>query len=205
MPIGNDEYTPTCAASCSDQTLAAAGETNCANSINLELAEINELYLDEKSATFGTPKNPILTYTPWSDNAAVLTTWKAAHDQTSAAKVRTYYGTGEKPEPNETTLTLHRGKIASIGTRHTLVYTINIIDDDTYQALLKLQACKGTFHMWYATDTYLYGADKGIIADVEKVVITKTGGRGDNSKAIITLGWNAYSDPVRDLKPWTSV
>jgi hypothetical protein len=202
MPIGNDEYSPTCADSCSAQVLAALGDTNCANSTNIELSEINELYLDEKSATFGTPTNPVATYTPGSDNATGLNTWYAAKSNTTASKVRFLYGIGEKPEPNETTITLHKGKTQSIGTRHTLVFTINVIDDATYDFLRKLQACKGNYHLWFATDTYFYGGDNGIMVDIEKVTLPKTGGRGENAKGIITVSWNAVADPIRDLKPW---
>jgi hypothetical protein len=203
MPIGNDEYTPSCAASCAAETLASVGETDCITENALELSEINELYLDTKSATFGTPTNPVLTYTPWTDNEAVLLTWFAAKSNSTAAKVRFLYGRGEKPEPTETTLTLRKNKTVSLGTRHTLVYTIDVIDDITYQFLMKLQACKGQFHAWFSTDTYFYGGDNGIIVDIEKVVMPKTGGRGENAKGIITLSWSAKSDPVRDAKPWS--
>lgn len=200
--VGNDLYTPSCAASCSDQTLAAFGDTDCANEENLELSEINELYLDEKSTTAFEPKNPVTGYVADADNATVLTTWRAAYDNTTSAKVRLLHGVGEKPEPQETIITLHRGKSSSIGTRHTLAYTVNIIDDTTYNALRKLQACKGQYHAWFSTDTYFYGGKNGTLVDVEKVVFPKTGGRGENAKCIITVGWNAKADPIRDKRVW---
>ena len=203
MPIGNDEYTPSCAASCSTETLNAVGDTDCISDNSIELSEINELYLDTKSATFGVPTNPVATYTPWADNEASLLTWFAAIDNTTASKVRLILGRGEKPEPTETTLTLRKNKTVTLGTRHTLVYTIDAIDNTTYQFLQKLQACKGQFHAWFSTDTFFYGGDNGIIVDVEKVVMPKTGGRGENAKGIITLGWSAKADPVRDVKPWS--
>lgn len=203
MPVGNDEYAPTCAASCSAETLAAVGDTDCISDLSLELSEINELFLDTKSATFGTPTNPVGTYTPWTDNETALLTWFAARSNSTAAKVRLFYGRGEKPEPTETTVTLRKNKTHSLGTRHTLVYTIDVIDQTTYQALLKLQACKGQFHAWFSTDTFFYGGDNGIIVDIEKVVFPKTGGRGENAKCIITLSWSGKSDPVRDEKPWS--
>ncbi|MFZ1786710.1 MAG: hypothetical protein WAT92_00300 [Saprospiraceae bacterium] len=201
--VGNDEYNPTCGVSCSAETLLAVGETDCVSENSLELSEINELFLDTKSATFGTPTNPVASYTIWTDNESDLLTWYAAKSNVTAAKVRFYYGRGEKPEPTETTLTLRKNKIVSIGTRHTLVYTIDIIDQTTYQALRQLQACKGQFHAWFSTDTYFYGGDNGVIVDVEKVVFPKTGGRGENAKCIITLSWSAKADPVRDIKPWS--
>lgn len=203
MPVGNDEYAPICAASCSSETLAAVGDTDCISGDSLELSEINELYLDTKSATFGTPTNPVASYTPWSDNESDILTWFAGKSNSTANKVRFYYGRGEKPEPTETTITLRKNKVYSLGTRHTLVYTIDVIDQTTYQALLKLQACKGQFHAWFATDTFFYGGDNGIIVDIEKVVFPKTGGRGENAKCIITLSWSAKADPVRDPKPWS--
>ena len=200
--IGNDLYTPTCAASCSDQTLDAVGDTDCANEENLELSEINELYLDEKSATLFVPTNPVTGYVVDTDNSTALSTWKGLVDNSTSSKTRLYHGVGEKPEPQETIITLHRGKTSSIGTRHTLVYTINIIDAVTYKGLRKLQACKGQYHGWFSTDTYFYGGLNGILLDVEKVVFPKTGGRGENAKCIITLGWNAKADPVRDKRTW---
>ena len=113
------------AASCSAETLAEVGDTDCISDLSLELSEINELFLDTKSATFGTPTNPVATYTPWADNEAVLLTWFAAKHNTTASKVRYYYGRGEKPEPTETTVTLRKNKTHSLGTRHTLVYTVD--------------------------------------------------------------------------------
>lgn len=203
MPVGNDEYAPTCATECSDNLLAPVGDTDCPNFENLELSEINELFLDEKSAVFGIPKNPVATYTAWGDNAAALATWYAGVDNDTASNLRLYHGIGEKPEPTESTVTLHKGKTATAGKpRHVMTFTINLIDNVTYKALLKLQACKGTYHGWFGTDTYIYGGDNGIILDVEKVTFPKTGGRGDNAKAIITVSWSAISDPVRDLKVW---
>lgn len=200
--MGNDQYTPSCATNCSDNLLAAVGNTDCANEFNIEIAEINELYLDEKSTTFGVPKNPITGWVQDTDNATVLTTWRAAVSNTVASKVRFLFGIGSKPEPAETQITLHKGKLVSLGTKNSLLYTINIIDDATYNFLRKLQACKGTYHGWYATDTYFYGGLNGIILDVEKVVFVKDGGRGSNSTCVITFGWSAKADPVRDKKTW---
>ena len=201
--IGNDLYAPTCATECSDNLLNAVGDTDCPNEASLELSEINELFLDEKSAVFGIPKNPVATYTAWGDNATDLVDWYGDVDNTVASKLRLYYGVGEKPEPNESTITLHKGKTAQAGKpRHTLSFTINLIDQTTYQALLKLQACKGQYHAWFGTDSYIYGGDNGIIVDVEKVTFPKTGGRGDNAKSVIVLSWSASADPIRDPKPW---
>lgn len=199
----NDEYTPSGAVDCSAQLLAAVGDTSCPSDLTIELAEINVLHLDEKDETTpGSPKNPILTYTEGGDNEAVILTWRATHDNTVASKVRTFVGTGEKPEPTTTTITLHKGVNFDLVTRHTLVYTINIMDDPTYLALRTLQANKGQYHMWNCTDTYLHGGDKGVIVDVEKVVFPKTGGRGENTKCIITMGWNAKAEPLRDVLPY---
>lgn len=200
--MGNDQYTPSCATDCSLNTLAAFGNSDCANEDNIELAEINELYLDEASTTFGVPKNPITGWVQNADNSAALTTWRAAVDNTTASKVRLLYGIGEKPEPAETTITLHKAKVVSLGTKNSLVFTINIIDESTYNALRKLQACKGTYHMWFATDTKFYGGLNGIRGDVEKVVFPKSGGRGSNATCVITIGWSAKADPVRDAKTW---
>jgi len=202
MPNGNDNYTPSCAASCSAETLNAVGSTDCANLSNLELAEINEIYLSEPSATPLQATNRITTYTAWGSNAAAISTWKGLENNDAAGGLRVIYGRGEKPEPEETTLTLRKGKQVTLGTRHRLVYTIDVIDNKTYQFLMKLQACKGTYHVWYCTDTYLYGGQDGIVADIEKVTLDYSGGRGENVKARITLSWSAKADAVRDPKTW---
>jgi hypothetical protein len=199
----NDEYTPSCATDCTDQLLAAVGDTGCASDLTVEMAEINFIHLDEKDPTTpGSPKTPIAGYSLDADNATVILTWRALHDNATASKIRSLVGIGEKPEPNESAITLHKGITYSIGTRHVMTYTINVINDASYKFLRTLQACKGQYHLWFGTDTYLYGADKGIIADIEKIVFPKTGGRTDNSKCIITFGWNAKSDPVRDALPY---
>lgn len=204
MGYGNDLYAPSCGTTCAATLLASVGNTDCASEATVELAEINELYLDEPSATAGIPKNPITGWTlaDAEKNATELTTWKGLHDNTTASKVRSFYGIGEKPEPQETEVNLHKGKKVSIGTRHMLNFTVNVIDDTTYLALRTLQGCKGTYHLWYATDKNLYGGLNGIQVSVEKVVFVMSGGRGDITKAVITLGWNALTDPVRDPKTW---
>lgn len=202
----NDLYTPSCATDCDDQALAATGNTHCPSANSLELAEINILHLAQKdSATPGSPIAPIASYAVDGDNETAILAWRAAHDNTTANAVRTYVGTGEKPEGSSTDITLHKGIVFSLENRHQLVYTISIIDQATYKALRTLQACKGKFHAWFCTDSYIYGADKGIIVDVEKVVFPKTGGRGDVGKCIITLGWSAKADPIRDPLPYEVV
>ena len=35
--IGNDEYAPACAASCTAETLAAVGNTDCVSDLSIEL------------------------------------------------------------------------------------------------------------------------------------------------------------------------
>ena len=205
MGYGNDLYAPSCGTTCAATLLAAVGNTDCASESTVELAEINELYLDEPSGTTANvPKNPITGWTlaDAEKNATELTTWKGTHHLSTASKVRPFYGIGEKPEPTETEVPLHKGKKVSIGTRHSLNFTINVIDDTTYLALRTLQGCKGTYHAWFATDIYLYGGLNGIVCDIEKVVFVKSGGRADIAKAVITLGWNALTDPVRDPKTW---
>lgn len=202
MPNGNDNYTPSSATSCSAETLAAIGATDCANSSNLELAEINEFYLSEKGANEGEAANRITTYTAWGSNAAAIATWRGLVDNTGNGGLRLIYGRGEKPEPEETTITLRKNKQVTLGTRHRMVYTVDVIDNSTYQFLMKLQAWKGAYHAWYCTDSYLYGGQDGIIADVEKVTFDFSGGRGENTKARITISWSAKADPVRDAKTW---
>lgn len=200
--IGNDLYTPSCATACSSNLLASVGDTDCANEDNIELSEINEVFFDEKSTTAFEPKNPVATYTEGSDNSAGLLTWITATDNTTASKVRRINGVGEKPQPETSSITLHRGKIYSTGTRHRMTLTINIIDQTTYNWGRKLQACRGQYHIWYSTDSYFYGGDNGIIADVENVYFPKTGGRGENAKLVIELAWSAKADPVRDKRVW---
>lgn len=200
--VGNDLYTPSCATACSDNLLAAVGDTDCANEENIELAEINEIFLDEKSATAYTPKNPVATYTEGSDNSAGLLTWINAVNNSTASKVRRLFGIGEKPNTETTNITLHRGKNYATGTRHRLIFNVTVIDNDTYNFIRKLQACRGQYHLWFSTDSYFYGADNGTLADIEDVQLPKTGGRGQASQAIITLGWNAKADPVRDRRVW---
>lgn len=204
MAAGNNEYTPTCAASCGLETLVNVGDTDCANELSLELAEISELFINERTATYGEPEKPITGWVENADNAAVITTWYGAKSNSGTKTVKFLYGLGEKGEPTETTITLHKGKTSSVGTRHQITFTINLIDATTYSFLRKLQSCRGIYHVWFATDVYLYGGKNGIIADIEKVVFLKTGGRGDNAKAVITIGWNATADPVRDAKTWSN-
>lgn len=203
--MANDTYTPTCATDCNEQVLAAVGNTNTPSNTSVELAEINILHLDEVDPLVpGSPKNPITGYVADADNEAVILTWRGLHDNTAPSKVRTFVGTGEKPEPTSNTITLHKGITYEPGTaRRTLIYTISIYDDATNDALRKIEACKGTYHAWFANDTYLRGGEAGITVDIEKCVHVMTGGRGDVGKWVLTLGWNAKASTVRDLLPYS--
>lgn len=200
--MSNVGYIPSCATDCGDETLIAVGNTSCPNSTNVELAEINELYLCEKSATVGVPTNPVLTYTAWGDNEAVLLTWKAAVDNTTAGSVRYLEGRGEIPQPSQTAITLGKGKIVNIGAKWVLQYTIDVVDFVTEQFMRKLMACKGEYHFWFSTDTRFYGGDNGTIGNIDNVYPTFSGGRGDSKKWIIEIGVNAEVTPVSDPKPW---
>lgn len=201
--IGNDEYSPTKVADCASNVLQPVGDTDCPTIDNLEVAEISEIYFDVRSETLGVPENPIATYTAGGDNSASLTNWRTAVNNTTAGKVRVYYGIGEKPETEETVITLHRNKKAGLGTTHPFTFEVNLIDDATYDALRYMQVNKGIYHFWFATDTYFYGGDNGILVNIEKVTFPKAGGRGSNSKAKIVISWLADADPIRDKKTWT--
>jgi hypothetical protein len=201
--IGNDEYSPTLAANCNAATLQTVGDTDCPTLENLEVAEISELYLDAKSETLGSPLNPVTPYTAGTGNGAAFTTWRTGSvDNTETGKVRVYYGIGEKPETEESTVTLHRGKVAGLSTKHPFTFRINLIDPATYEALRYMQRNKGEYHLWFATDTYIYGGSKGMLVNIEKVTFPKDGSRGSNAYATIKIGWLAQADPIRDKRTW---
>jgi len=200
--MSNVGYIPSCATDCGEETLMALGNTSCPNSTNVELAEINELYLDEKSAVVGVPTNPVATYTAWGDNEASLLTWKAAVSNSTASKVRYLEGRGEIPQPSQTAITLGKGKIVNIGAKWILQYTVDVVDILTEQFMRKLMACKGEYHFWFATDSRIYGGNNGSIGNIDNVYPTFSGGRGDSKKWIIEIGVNAPVTPVSDPKPW---
>jgi hypothetical protein len=196
------QYIPTCATNCGDEVLKAVGATDCANLANVEVAEISELYLSNTSATVGEAVNRLATYTAFGDNAAALTTWKAAQNNATAGALRYVEGIGEKPEPEETTITLAKGKQINIGTKHRMTYRIDVVDKTTHEFLLHLQGCKGTYHAWFATDTYIYGGQDGMLINIEKVTSNYSGGRGSNAFWTITFSWSNPVDPLRDPKTW---
>ena len=196
-------YIPSCATNCGDETLIAVGNTSCPNSTNVELAEINELYLDEKSETIGVPKNPYGgTYAEFGDNEVEILAWKALVDNAVASKVRYLEGRGEVAQPQQTAITLGKGKLVNIGTKWSLQYTIDVVDIVTEQFMRKLMTCKGEYHFWFATDTRLYGGQNGTVGTVEDVYPTFSGGRGDSKKWVITIGVNLPVTPISDPKPW---
>jgi hypothetical protein len=198
----NNQYDPEGSADCTLETLLAVGDT--LSTCSVESAEIVELHLDEPSGSGAdTPKNPILTYTEWGDNEAVLTTYKAGLSNATAGKVRFLMGTGEKPEPEVHEVTLSGGAKAVLGVpAHVCTFTVDRIDQTTYQFLRKLQKFKGVYFFRYCTDKYIYGGDNGIQGDVVKVVFAYGGGGSEPTKATITYQFKAYCEPVRDLKPW---
>ena len=198
----NNEYDPTGATDCALEELMDVGNTELTCSV--ESGDISELYMDELSeSTDGEPKNPVSTYSEWGDNESSLTTWKAAVDNAGTGTTKFLFGTGEKPEPEVNEVTLAGGAKAIIGVpTHPCTFTIDRIDQTTYQFLRKLQKFKGAYHFWYSTDKYFYGGDKGMKGDIVKVVFTFGGGGSEPVKAVITYQFKAYCEPVRDLKPW---
>lgn len=197
-------YIPSCATDCGDETLNAVGDTGCPNLSNVELAEINELYLSQKSNTLGVPENPYGgTYTEFGDNEAAILAWKAGEvNNTTAGKVRYLEGVGTIAEPTETAVTLGKGKIVNIGTKWMLEYTVSVINAATEQFFRKLMTCKGEYHFWFATDTRIYGGQNPPIGNIEKVSMDMSAGRGGPKTWKLTIGVNSPVTPVSDPKPW---
>lgn len=199
----NNLYDPTGAANCTLELLLAVGDT--VNPCSVESGEIVELYIDEPHAsTVDEPKNPMpATYTAWGTNTADLNTWKATVDNTTASKLRFFNGTGEKPEPEVNEVTLAGGVKTTIGVPvHVLTFTIDRMDNTTYQALRKFQKFQSSYHFWYSTADYIYGGKYGMKGEIVKVLFSYAGGGSEPSKATITINFKAWCEPVRDAKPW---
>ena len=198
-------YVPTCAASCSTATLPDFGETGCASETSVEIAEIVEIFLSEKSSTVGIAENPITGWTSVglaaneSVNEAAILTWIGLAAQTGLNKVRRMEVIGEKGEPESTEVDLPKSKKFSTGTKHRVSVSQPIMDQKQYEACRALQ-CKGEFHFWYATDKALYGGIQGIICTIEKANFIFSGKSPKTFNMVIS--WSETFDPPRDKKPF---
>lgn len=197
-------YIPSCATNCGQEVLEAVGDTGCPNLGNVELAEINELYLCNKSGTLGVPANAYGgVYTEFGDNEAAILAWKAGEvDNVAPNKVRYLEGVGTIAEPTETSVTLGKGKVVNIGTKWMLEFTVSVINPATEQFFRKLMTCKGEYHFWFATDTKIYGGQNSPIGNIEKVSMDMSAGRGGPKTWKLTIGVNSPVTPVSDPKPW---
>lgn len=199
-------YKPTCAADCSTNTLPVFGSV-CIGEAAVEMGEIQDLFLDDESATAGIPKNPITGWvstnlaTDDTDNETVILTWKAAVSNTTSAKVRHLEGTGDKPEPTGTDIELPKNKIITINKKQVINISTNVMNAARYEAFRALQ-CGGEKYIWYATDKGFYGGLNGIKANIDKAYFV-LGGKGQPKTFNMVLSWTESIDPPRDAKPFS--
>lgn len=202
MSTKNNEYDPTGSTDCGIETLLDLGNTQ--DPCTVETSDINGLYIDEQSDSVDDePKNPIENYTAWADNEAGITAWIAAVDNATEGAVHYLFGSGEKAASEQNEVTLFGGTKKTIGVpNQPFVFTIDRIDQTTYQFLRKLQKYKGTYHFWYETPEYFYCGDMGMKGEVVKVDFMYPAGGTEPVKASITINWKAYCEPVRDPRTW---
>ena len=203
MAINNNEFGPSCAAECADNTLETFAFI-CASPGNIELSEIQEIYIDELDSN-GDAKNPISGWTNTglaanaAINEAVILAWLSAADP--ATGVRIIEVIGDKPETTSQEVTLPKGKILEIDNRHSVNFDVLVMNNQLYYALRKLQGCKGNYAFWYRTSRYLYGGGNGIGAVIRAANFILDRGPGAVSRFQFTIEWPADAEPPRDLYP----
>lgn len=203
--MSNGYYVPTCEADC-DNIVLPDFSNPCASEDTIELGELEDLFLSEKSTTAGVPKNPI---TGWVSaglaadptiNEAAINTWYGTVDNGAVDSLRHLEGIGEKPEPTSVTVDLAKGKKIDVSTTQTTTFVFNVMDNARYEAFRKIQKCKGEYHAWYTTNSALYGGINGIIINIEKAYFTYSGKTPKTFTIVFT--WVDASDPPRDAKPF---
>ena len=207
----NNEYLPDCPTDCDNITLPTFSEA-CFGEATIEESEIQEIFWSEPHSTnFGEPKNPI---TGWTDvglaanatvNEAGILTWMAGKDQDGSGTLKSIKVIGNKPAPTTTDATGPEGKIVRVSKKHTLLWDVVTLDNLTYQALQKLDACSGAeLHFWYRSKQYIYGGKYGIKGSVLGVPTIMDRGVGAISRREGAVEWMAKIDPPRDAWPTES-
>lgn len=200
-----DYYKPTCAADCATATLPVFGSV-CIGEAAVEIGEIQDIFFDDESVTVGVPKNPITGWvstnlaTDDTDNEAAILTWKGLHSNTTAAKVRSIEGTGDKGEPAGTDIELPKNKVVTVNKKQVINFSTNVFNAARYEAYRGLQ-CLGEKYIWFATDKGFYGGINGIKANIEKAFFT-FGGKGQAKTFNLVISWTDSIDPPRDNKPF---
>lgn len=194
---------PTLDASCAINTLTALGP-NCASEDTVELGDIEEIILDEKSTTLGVPKNPI---TGWVEpvagntNQAVILTWIALANQSTAGKPRRMAVIADKPAPERTPVNMPRGFTYNVGTKHTINFTRPLADQTEHMGFWRKLEAGMDLHAWFCTDKAQYGGKNGILGKVQGSIVFAA---GSPVSFIGTFEWKHTFSPPRDLKPYPS-
>lgn len=197
MPI-NTYDCPACPENCAAFTMPTVVSDDCVDSIDLQLGEIKRILVTvpatDKTKALGGP-------TDWTDSAD----WTTALHQTTASKVRSFYGIGDIPDPEDTIVSLHDGKTKVASSKFTLNFDILDLNDTNYEAARKFQ-CGTSIRYWYEDRSgYLHGGQDGIPGTLTKVTMPHERGNDAYKKIKFLINWNAKCSPARIPSPWEEV
>jgi hypothetical protein len=135
-------------------------------------------------------------------NVDIITEWTARLSDTvdSADKIRTLYGMGEMPMPEQTEKLVSRGEYAYSPFTFTFTFNVDDTNDINYEFMLATY-CNQRRKIWLEmSDGMLYGGNEGIEA------ILKGGqpllpGREDFILITLSAKWKSPNWPLRTLSP----
>lgn len=164
---------------------------------NITQAEVNTLIFWHP--TLGTD----ITNWPVGGSAG-LVAGDFAIDNTDATDVnqKQLFGVGSIAEPEESEATINDFQSIVLNRRYTLTFTTYDLGDDTYDYLRKVQCGKVRPKFVFGdVGGYLYGIDGGIVPAKWTVAFPHNTGQDALNQAIITILFDADTDPDRVVNP----
>lgn len=122
---------------------------------------------------------------------------------TDNSKVKWLVVEGELPAADKTVQELPKFKDKVSKRTYTATLTVKNLSDAQYAFGVALQCGDTDFTFWYATLNHVYGTEAGIVPKSVDVDFPKGGGREDIETMIITLVWEANTDPERRANPYS--
>lgn len=192
----------TCPEDCDAELLLPAldAEQNCTGFNTFE-SQITDIWFKPNAASV----NPFTGWGTGIISATDPTVTAAAIDNTVAdnTAIKWLVVEGGVPASDKTIQELPKFKDRVSRRTYTATLTVKNLTDAQYNYGVALQCGDTNFTFWYATLNHVYGLEGGIVPRSIDVDFPKGEGRDDIETMVITLVWDANTDPERRANPYT--
>lgn len=178
------------------QLPALAADQDCTG-FDLYESQITDLYI-QPAAAGASP-----WAATWTNGSTDITYTEANVDNTATdnLKCKWLVGAGGIEVPEKTTQELPKFKDRISKRTYTLTFTIQNVTDAQYEFGRALQCGDTSFTFWYANTHHVYGKAEGISPKSVDCDLPLDSARDGVEQMVITITWEAKTDPERKTNP----